>query len=314
MTEMKATRDGYGEALVELGKTNPKVVVLGADLTDSTRTLWFAEKFPDRFFEIGIAEQDMLNTAAGLSLTGKIPFVSTYGVFVAGRAWDQIRTTICYANLNVKIGGAHGGVSVGPDGATHQALEEITLMRVLPNMKVIVPCDAIETYKATMLAAEIKGPAYIRFGREKIPVITKKDTPFKLGKAATFREGKDVSLIACGYMVCESLKAAEKLEKKGVSARVINLHTVKPIDKEAIIKAAKETGAIIACEEHQIMGGFGSAVAEVVVENYPVPMRFIGIQDRFGESGTPEELIKEFNLDSNDIVKAAEEVLEHKHG
>ncbi len=314
MTEMKATRDGYGEALVELGKTNPKVVVLGADLTDSTRALWFAEKFPERFFQIGIAEQDMLNTAAGLSLTGKIPFVSTYGVFVAGRAWDQIRTTICYANLNVKIGGAHGGVSVGPDGATHQALEEITLMRVLPNMKVIVPCDAIETYKATMKAAEIKGPVYIRFGREKIPVITKKDTPFQLGKAVTFREGKDVSLIACGYMVCESLKAAEKLEKKGVSARVISLHTVKPIDKKAIIKAAKETGAIVTCEEHQIMGGFGSAVAEVVVENCAVPMRFIGIQDRFGESGTPEELIKEFNLNSSDIIKAAEEVLKHKHG
>ncbi len=312
--EMKATRDGYGEALVELGKTNPRVVVLGADLTDSTRTLWFAEKFPDRFFQIGIAEQDMLNTAAGLSLTGKIPFASTYGVFVAGRAWDQIRTTICYANLNVKIGGAHGGVSVGTDGATHQALEEITLMRVLPNMKVIVPCDAIETYKATMKAAELKGPVYIRFGREKIPVITKKDTPFKFAKAATFREGKDVSLIACGYMVYEALKAAEELKKKGISARVINLHTVKPIDKEAIIKAAKETGAIVACEEHQIMGGFGSAVAEVVVENYPVPMRFIGIQDRFGESGTPEELIKEFNLDSRDIIKAVEEVLKRKHG
>lgn len=311
--EMKATRDGYGEALVELGKTNPRVVVLGADLTDSTRTLWFAEKFPDRFFQIGIAEQDMLNTAAGLSLTGKIPFASTYGVFVAGRAWDQVRTTICYANLNVKIGGAHGGVSVGTDGATHQALEEITLMRVLPNMKVIVPCDALETYKATMKAAEIKGPVYIRFGREKIPVITKEDTPFTLGKAATFREGKDVSLIACGYMVYEALKAAEELKKKGVSARVINLHTVKPIDKEAIIKAAKETGAIVACEEHQIMGGFGSAVAEVVVENYPVPMRFIGIQDRFGESGTPEELIKEFNLDSRDIIKAVEDVLQYKH-
>jgi len=310
--EMKATRDGYGEALVELGKKNPRVVVLGADLTDSTRTGWFAEKFPDRFFEIGIAEQDMLNTAAGLSLTGKIPFVSTYGVFVSGRAWEQIRTTICYANLNVKIGGAHGGVSVGPDGATHQALEEIALMRVLPNMKVIVPCDAIETYKATMKAAELKGPVYIRFGREKIPVITKKDTPFQLGKAATFREGKDVSLIACGYMVYEALKAADELEKKKISAKVINLHTVKPIDKEAIVKAAKETGAIVTCEEHQIMGGFGSAVAEVVVENYPVPMKFIGIQDRFGESGTPEELIKEFNLDSSDIIKAVEEVLKRR--
>lgn len=310
--EMKATRDGYGEALVELGKTNPRVVVLGADLTDSTRTLWFAEKFPDRFFQIGIAEQDMLNTAAGLSLTGKIPFASTYGVFVAGRAWDQVRTTICYANLNVKIGGAHGGVSVGTDGATHQALEEITLMRVLPNMQVIVPCDAIETYKATMKAAEIKGPVYIRFGREKIPVITKEDTPFTFGKAVTFKEGKDVSLIACGYMVYEALKAAEELKKKGISARVINLHTVKPIDKEAIIKAAKETGAIVTCEEHQIMGGFGSTVAEVVVENHPVPMRFIGIQDRFGESGTPEELIKEFNLDFSDIIKAVEEVLRHR--
>lgn len=310
--EMKATRDGYGEALVELGKNDPRVVVLGADLTDSTRALWFAEKFPDRFFQIGIAEQDLLNTAAGLSLTGKIPFVSTYGVFVSGRAWDQIRTTICYTNLNVKIGGAHGGVSVGPDGATHQALEEITLMRVLPNMKVIVPCDAIETYKATMESVKIKGPVYIRFGREKIAVITKKDTPFELGKAVIFKEGKDVSLIACGYMVCESLKAAEELEKKGINARVINLHTVKPIDKEAIIKAAKETGAIVTCEEHQIMGGFGSAVAEVVVENYPVPMRFIGIQDRFGESGTPEELIKEFNLDFSDIIKAVEEVLQHR--
>ncbi len=298
--------------MVELGKTDPRVVVLGADLTDSTRTLWFAEKFPDRFFEIGIAEQDMLNTAAGLSLTGKIPFVSTYGVFVAGRAWDQVRTTICYANLNVKIGGAHGGVSVGPDGATHQALEEIALMRVLPNMKIIVPCDAIETYKATMKAVEIEGPVYVRFGREKIPVITKEDTPFEFARAATFREGKDVSLIACGYMVYESLRAAEELEKKGISARVINLHTIKPIDKEAIIKAAKETGAIVTCEEHQIMGGFGSAVAEVVVENCPVPMRFIGIQDRFGESGTPEELIVEFNLDSRDIIKAVEEVLKRK--
>lgn len=310
--EMKATRDGYGEALVKLGKTNPRVVVLGADLTDSTRTGWFAKEFPDRFFEIGIAEQDMLNTAAGLSLTGKIPFASTYGVFVSGRAWEQVRTTICYADLNVKIGGAHGGVSVGPDGATHQALEEITLMRVLPNMKVIVPCDAIETYKATMKSAEIKGPVYIRFGREKTPVITKKETPFQFGKAITFREGKDISLIACGYMVYESLRAAEELEKKGISARVINLHTIKPIDKEAIVKAAKETGAIVTCEEHQIMGGFGSAVAEVVVENYPVPMGFIGIQDRFGESGTPEELIKEFNLDSSDIIKAVEKVLKRK--
>ncbi|MGQ9632292.1 MAG: transketolase family protein [bacterium] len=308
----RPTRDGYGEGLVFLGETNPKVVALGADITASTRVDWFKNKFPDRFFSIGIAEQDAVGTAAGLSLVGKIPYFSTYGVFASGRPWDQIRTTVCYANLNVKIGGAHGGVSVGPDGATHQALEEISLMRCLPNMTVIVPADYLETKKATIAAAEIWGPTYIRFGREAIPMITTEKTPFKIGRAELFRDGNDVSIIACGPMVYESLVAAERLAKKGISVRVINLHTVKPIDERMIIKAARETGAIVTAEEHQVMGGFGSAIAEVVVKNAPVPMEMIGIQDRFGESGEPDELMKEFNLTSDDIVKAVNRVLKRK--
>jgi transketolase len=313
MPATKPSRDGYGEGLVWLGEHNPNVVVLGADLTASTRADWFKAKFPDRFYSIGIAEQNMLCVAAGLSLTGKIPFVCTYGVFVAGRAWDQVRTTICYANLNVKIGGAHGGISVGPDGATHQALEDIALMRVLPNMTVVVPCDSIETRKATIaIGQELEGPAYVRFGREPIPIITEESTPFKLGRAETFRPGHDVSVIACGYLVSEALRAAEELEQDGVSVRVINLHTVKPIDREAIARAAAETGAIVAAEEHQVMAGFCSAVAEVVVNERPVPMRFVGIQDRFGESGEPEELLCEFGCTANDITRAIREVLKAK--
>ena len=262
---------------------------------------------------MGISEQDMLGTAAGLAKVGKIPFVSTYGVFVSGRAWEQIRTTVCYGEFNVKIGGAHGGISVGPDGATHQSLEEIALMRVLPNMNVLVPCDAIETRKATLASVEINGPVYIRFGREPIPVITEEDTPFEFGRAETFREGSDITVIACGYEVGEALKAAEEVEKeKGISVRVINLHTIKPIDKEAIIKAAKETGAIVTAEEHQAMGGMGSAVSEVVVQNYPVPMKIVGVQDRFGESGQPEELLDAFGLTARFIKDAVIETLERK--
>ena len=313
MPEMKPSRDGYGLGLVDLGAADERVVVLGADLTASTRANWFKDKYPDRFFSIGIAEANMVNIAAGLSLAGKIPFVCTYGVFVAGRAWDQVRTTVCYANLNVKLGGAHGGISVGPDGATHQALEDIALMRCLPNMTVVVPCDAIETRKATVAIGKTHGPAYLRFGREPIPVITDERTPFTVGKAETFRPGDDLSIIACGYMVGEALKAAETLQGEDrVSARVINLHTVKPIDRQAIATAAAETGAIVAAEEHQVMGGFGSAVAEVVVAECPAPMRFVGIQDRFGESGEPEELLDEFGCTARHIVAAAREVLQHK--
>ena len=312
MVEMKPTRDGYGEGLVELGRTNKDVVVLGADITASTRADWFRNEFPDRFFDIGISEQDLMGTAAGLSLAGKIPYACTYGVFASGRPWDQIRTSICYMNLNVKIGGAHGGISVGPDGATHQALEEIAIMRALPNMTVIVPVDAIETKKATIAAATYPGPVYIRFGREPVPVLTNVQDPFKIGKGYVVKDGKDMSIIACGAMVYQAKEAQVLLEKKGIKARVINIHTVKPIDKDIIIKAARETGAIVTVEEHNVCGGFGSAVAEVVVQNHPVPMKFVGVPDRFGESGQPDELLKVFRLTARDIARTAESLLKNK--
>jgi transketolase len=310
----KATRDGYGDALVEMGAQDKRIVVLGADLTDSTRALWFAQKYPDRFFDFGIAEQNMLNAAAGLAMVGKIPWVSTYGVFVAGRAWDQIRTTTCYSNLNVKIGGAHGGISVGQDGATHQALEDVATMRVLPNMTVIVPADYYETKKAVIWACKHVGPVYVRFGREPVPIVTKPEDPFIMGKANLINDGIDVTIMNNGPVLWECMKAVQTLKEKGISARLLNMHTVKPIDREAIAKAARETGAIVTVEEHQVMGGFGSAVAEVVVQTYPVPMRFIGIQDRFGESGTPEELFEEFGLTAKHIVAAVEDVLKAKRG
>ncbi|MEW6040814.1 MAG: transketolase C-terminal domain-containing protein [Elusimicrobiota bacterium] len=308
----KATRYGYGEGLVELGEKNPDVVALGMDITTSTTVNLFREKFPDRFFSLGIAEQNGMGVAAGLSLVGKIPYVCTYGVFGAGRCWDQIRTTVCYSNCNVKIGGGHGGISVGPDGATHQALEEITIMRVLPRMNVIVPCDYLETKKATLASADIFGPVYIRFGREATPIITTPETPFVFGKGYVMRDGSDVALIACGYMVYESLMAAEILQKEGISARVINIHTVKPIDEDIIKKAAAECGAVVTAEEHQTMGGFGSAVAEVVVKNKAVPMEIVGIYDKFGESGEPAELIAKFGLKDVNIADAARKVLDRK--
>jgi transketolase len=307
-----ATRDAYGEALVELAAKDDRIVVLGADLTGSTRTKWFADEYPDRFFDFGIAEQNMLNAAAGFALAGKIPWVSTYGVFVAGRAWDQIRTTTCYSNLNVKIGGAHGGISVGPDGATHQALEDVATMRVLPNMSVIVPADYHETKKAVAWACEYVGPVYIRFGREPVPVVTKPVDPFEFGRANLIREGSDVTIANNGPTLKQAMEAAELLSQKGISARLLNIHTVKPIDRKAIAEAARETGAIVTVEEHQVAGGFGSAVAEAVVQTHPVPMRFIGIQDRFGESGTPEQLFEEFGLTAKDIIAAVEDVLRAK--
>ena len=306
------TRDGFGKALLELGRKNKDVVVLSADLTDSTRAGWFKKEFSDRFIGFGVAEQDMFGAAAGFALSGKIPFACTFGVFASGRAWDQIRISIAYMNLNVKIGGTHGGVSVGPDGATHQALEEITLMRMLPNMSIIVPSDAIEARRATIEAAKIKGPVYIRLGRNPAPVVTDEKSPFTIGKANVLREGKDVAIFACGHMVHESLSASEILKKEGIDARVINLHTPKPIDKDIIIKAAKETQAIVTAEEHTIYGGFGSAISEVLVENYPVPVKMIGIKDKFGESGEPKELFRYFNIDAESIVKAAKEVIKRK--
>ena len=308
----KATRFGFGEGLVELGKKNDKIFVLGADTVSSVAINGFQKEFPERFANVGIAETNLLGMAAGLAVAGFVPFVSTYGVFASGRPWEQIRTTICYSNLNVKIGGSHSGLMVGPDGATHQALEEISIMRCLPRMTVLVPCDLVETKKATIAAADYNGPVYIRYGRENVPIITEDKTPFEIGKAIKMREGSDVCIMACGSMVYESLMAAELLEKEGIKARVLNIHTIKPIDKQAIIDAAKDCGAIVTAEEHQIFGGFGSAVAEVIVANSPVPMEFVGVNDTFGESGKPADLIVKYGLKDVNIVEAVKKVLKRK--
>jgi len=310
--KMVPTRDGFGEGLIELGKRNKDVVVLSADLTDSTRAAWFKKQFPERFFGMGVAEQDMIGTAAGLALMGKIPFACTFGVFASGRAWDQIRISAAYMNINVKIAGTHGGISVGPDGATHQALEEIALMRILPNMTVIVPCDALEAKKATIEAAGTRGPVYIRLGRSGMPVITRPDDVFKIGKSVMMRDGKDLTIFACGQMVYESMLACDMLEKDGIGARLINLHTPKPIDKDAVIKAARDTGAIVTAEEHLIAGGMGSAIAEIVVQECPVPMKMVGVKDKFGTSGEPDELFEYFGLTAKHIVSSAREVLAKK--
>ncbi len=310
--KMVPTRDGFGHGLLKLGKENKDVVVLSADLTESTRAAWFQKEFPERFFGMGVAEQDMFGTAAGFALMGKIPFACTFGVFASGRAWDQIRISIAYMNLNVKIAGTHAGISVGPDGATHQALEEIALMRILPNMTVVVPCDAFEAEKATVEAAKIKGPVYLRFGRAPIPIITREEESFKIGKANILKEGKDISIFACGQMVYEAMLACDELEKEGIRARLINLHTPKPIDRDAIIKAAHETGAIVTVEEHTVSGGFGSAIAEVVSQTHPVPMKMVGVQNRFGLSGEPAELFEYFGLKPKNIVIAAKEALKMK--
>ena len=310
--QMIATRDGFGKGVIEAGKLDSNVVVLSADLTESTRANWFKKEFPDRFFGVGVAEQDMVSMAAGFALMGKIPFACTFGVFASGRAWDQIRVSVAYMNINVKIVGTHGGISVGPDGATHQALEEIALMRIIPNMTVIVPSDSVEAKKATIAAAKTKGPVYLRLGRCGVPVITKEEDRFEIGKAVTMREGADLAIIACGQMVSEALEAHDILKKEGIGARVINLHTPKPIDSETIIKAAKETGAIVTAEEHTLAGGMGSAVAEVVSGACPVPIKMVGVRNRFGLSGEPEELFEYFGLKAKDIVDAGKAVLAMK--
>jgi transketolase len=310
--EMLLTRQGWADALIELGEKDKRITVLDADLAKSTLTCQFKDKFPDRFFDMGIAEQNMINVAGGLSLTGLIPFVTTYGVFVSGRAWEQIRTSVCYGKLNVKFGGAHGGISVGPDGATHQALEEIAIMRVLPGMTVIVPTDYYETRKAVTAAAKINGPVYIRFGREKVPVVTTKDTPFEVGKAITMKEGKDVSVIACGVMVAEALDAAEELAKQNIDAEVINLHTIKPMDREAVVASAKKTGCVVTAEEHQLFGGMGGAVEEVLAQEYPVPVEMVGIKDTFGESGQPRELMEKYGITSKEIIGQVQKVISRK--
>ena len=310
--EMKKTREGFGRALVDLGEQDPRIVVLVGDLAESTMVHFFAERFPERFIQVGIAEQNMCGIAAGLAAMGKIPFFATYGAFASCRAADQMRVTVAYTNLNVKIAGAHGGISVGPDGATHQAMEEISIVRSIPNMSMIVPCDFWETYKATIAAARHRGPVYLRFGREDVPVVTSKETPFTFGKGEVFAEGRDLSIIACGVMVYEALRAAETLAQGGVTARVVDLHTVKPLDRALIERCARETGAIVTAEEHQVNGGLGGAVSEVVVQSYPVPMELVAVHDRFGQSGKPAELMDAFGLRAKDIVAAAERVLKRK--
>lgn len=312
--EQAPTRNGYGEGLVKAGEKNPNVVVLCADLTESTRSEAFAKKFPERFVEMGVAEQNMASVASGLAAIGKVPFISSYAMFSPGRNWEQIRTTICYNERHVIIAGAHAGVSVGPDGATHQAIEDIAITRVIPNMTVIVPCDAIEARKATIAAAQLQGAVYLRFAREKTPVFTTDETSFEVGRAELFydTEKPEVAIIVCGPLVHNALLAARELEKEGIAARVINNHTVKPMDEKTIIQAAKDTGAVVTVEEHQINGGMGSAVAEVLARNFPVPMEFIGVKNRFGESGEPNELIEHFGMGVGHIKDAIKRVLQRK--
>ncbi|MCX5695733.1 MAG: transketolase family protein [Candidatus Omnitrophica bacterium] len=304
MAEQFYQRDVYGKTLVELGKQNKDIVVLDADLSSSTRTGLFAKEFPERFFNFGVAEQNMMAAAAGLAACGKTVFVSTFAIFASGRAWDQVRNSICYSNLNVKIVATHAGISVGPDGASHQALEDIALMRVIPNMNILVPCDGPQTAEAVTAAVNTAGPFYIRLGRPKVPTLENKGK-FELGQAQVLTEGDDITIVACGIMVTEALVAVGNLAKQGVKARLINMHSLRPLDTQVILKAAKETRGIIVCEEHNIIGGLASSIDEIVAENNPTRVIRIGVRNRFGQSGDPAQLLKEYNLTSADIEKAA---------
>ena len=309
----RPTRTGFGEGLRDIGGMDSRVVALGADITNSVGMNLFRDAFPDRFFSFGIAEQNIMGAAAGLALGGKVPFMATYGVFSAMRALDQIRVSICFNNLNVKIGGAHAGISVGPDGATHQALEDIAVMRVLPHMTVLSPCDAAQARNAVIAAVEqVDGPVYIRFGREAVPEFTTAELEFKVGRAQVFRHGTDVAIIATGHMVWEALEAAKLLAGQGIEASVVNMHTIKPLDEKTILMMAGITGAIVTAEEHQITGGLGGAVAECLVKNRPVPVEFVGMPDVFGESGQPAELLDKYGLKSRHIARAAIEVIRRK--
>jgi transketolase len=310
--EMVPTRDGFGAGLVELGEKNNNVVALCGDLSDSTRVGMFRDRFPERFIQMGIAEQNMANVAVGLSLQGKIPFLSTYAVFSPGRNWDQIRIAGCYNNANVKYAGAHSGISVGPDGATHQAMEDIALTRVLPRMTVLVPCDVEETRKVTHAAADIDGPVYLRFARSGTASFTTDKTPFAIGKAQVFRDGDDVAIIAAGPIMHAALEAADRLVEKGISCRVINCPSVKPLDEKTIEAAARDCGAVVTCEEHQVMGGMGGAVAEFLAKTYPVPMSFVGMQDSFGESGEPAQLLKKYQMDADAIMDSVRKIIKRK--
>lgn len=311
--EKIATRDAYGKTLVELGRENENIVVLDVDLSSSTRTYMFGKEFPEGFFNVGIVEQNMIGLAAGLATCGKIPFASTFAVFASGRVYNQVRQSIAYPNLNVKIVATHGGISVGEDGPSHHCTEDVAVMRALPNMTVIVPADAVETEKAVRAATEQVGPIYMRLGRPKVPVIYDEELDFKIGEAILLKDGEDVTIMATGIMVAKALEAASRLADGGVDARVIDVHTIKPIDQDLIIEAAKDMGVIVAAEEHSIIGGLGSAVAEVLVENCPVTMLRVGVKDEFAESASAEDLFMRYGLTASDIAHAAKEAIEKKH-
>jgi len=309
------TRDGFGQGLVEAARRNENVVAVCADLVESTRMQAFRDAFPERFIEIGVQEQLLVAMSAGLAMAGKVPFVASYAMFCPGRAWEQIRTNMCLNDTNVKVAGAHAGVSVGPDGATHQAIEDIAIMRPIPRLTIVVPCDSVQTKKATLAVAELDGPVYLRFGREKSPVVTTDETPFEIGKAQVFREGKDVAIVACGIVVYDALIAAERLAREdGLDCLVLNNHTVKPMDAPAILAAARTCGAVVTVEEHQIQGGMGSRVAEILVAEHPVPMEFVGVDDRFGQSGTPAELLAHYGMSADDIRAAVLRAAARKRG
>lgn len=310
--DMAATRNGYGHGVVDAAKRDKRIVVLCADLTESTRNDEFKKLFPDRFIQMGVHEQLLAASAAGLALGGKIPFITSYAMFCPGRAWEMIRTNICLNDVNVKVIGSHAGVSVGPDGATHQAIEDIAIMRPIPNITIIAPCDVNEARKATAAVAAYDGPCYVRFAREKTPVFTTARTPFKIGRAEMYRDGKDVAIIACGPLVYNALVAAEELSKEGVNAMVINSHTIKPLDGAVVLKAAKVCRAVVTVEEHQVTGGLGGAVSEYLSATFPVPQEFIGVPNAFGESGNPFELVEHFGMGVVNIKRAVKHVIKRK--
>ena len=311
-TEMKDTRSGFGDGLTELGKTNPNVVALCADLIGSLKMNDFKENHPDRFFQVGIAEANMMGIAAGLTIGGKIPFTGTFANFSTGRVYDQIRQSIAYSDKNVKICASHAGLTLGEDGATHQILEDIGLMKMLPGMTVINTCDYNQTKAATIAIADHKGPVYLRFGRPKVPVFMPTDQPFEIGKAIVLNEGTDVTIVATGHLVWESLQAAEKLESEGISVEVINIHTIKPLDEESILKSVSKTGCIVTAEEHNKFGGLGDSVARCLAENNPIPQEFVAVNDTFGESATPSQLMEKYNINDEAVVKAVMKVLKRK--
>ncbi|MCH8546554.1 MAG: transketolase family protein [Cryomorphaceae bacterium] len=308
----KDTRSGFGAGLLELGRTNPRVVALCADLTGSLKMDAFQKEFPDRFYQVGIAEANMMGIAAGLTIGGNIPFTGTFANFSTGRVYDQIRQSIAYSGKNVKICASHAGITLGEDGATHQILEDIGLMKMLPGMVVINPCDYNQTKAATLAIAEHEGPVYLRFGRPKVANFTPEDIPFEIGKAVVLKEGTDVSIFATGHLVWESLLAAEALEKKGISAEVVNIHTIKPLDEEAVLKSIAKTGCAVTAEEHQVFGGLGESIAGVLARKHPTPLEMVAVNDSFGESGTPDDLMKKYGLKSENVVAAANKVLTRK--